>query len=816
MKQSAGIITTVAVVLALFGISTLPRGSSEGGAESAALSAQGTRPSTKAAGPSTANHACGKIQERVQLLVPNVRKEKWHAPDSCYSDAGHTAVNDPAPTDVAFVIATAPNPVSTHLAVLFDRIIEVIEQSAQDNNYSYDSSWLPWNESKDYARYPDQLAAEDSQTENEKQPGVLVFRKPLSPTENAPYKGGLVVFVVAELPTGGINQEQFDNALEWIAGLRGPTAGQELKILGPTFSGSLPSLYRSLTSPEFKKHGEGEIHVSSGTVSSDSSVRWFRDRLKENGLGRFDTALEGDCQVLSRFVQYVTEQGYSARRVAVVSEDETTFGGGANRDQSNNGTPAVSGKEGCTYSKELTYLYYPRDIATLRSAYEQQSIFNPGKQPSTNTNTSATTLRGDLSEPGNSEHDTVRTYSENMTPLAQESVLISITDVLKAKEIQFVILRSTNSLDQIFLSRFLRRSFPDARVVIDGADLLFRRGAEGAALRGVMALSTYPLLTWQQDWTSSDPEKKTGNYRIFGQDNAEGLYVAARELLWPDGPTPDKVPNVTIANYAPPAWARLAGPHAADNSRPATWLTVISRRQFWPVAVLNSSTLGEGAPESLLPTSSQRNEGLISIFGDPKPMRDLPIEFWVLLILCALWSAAHWSWCRSGSISPVTAPFRVAYFAPVPRWQHPVLIAFGSWLVTALAVIVAAASGLLKNELYNWKSVIIGAWTLFVLLLVFCARRKLPVVPAEWHRFYTRPVREEPPDYRAILCTSAPGADSDPLRAQAEPGHGQCFSGFLAQRSFAEWSIAPVTATVAPCRDVLLVLVQLARARGFR
>src|SRR5262249_19251592 len=161
--------------------------------------------------------------------------------------------------------------------------------------------------------------------------------------------------------------------------------------------------------------------------------------------GEFETALEGDCRVLSRFVQYVVKQGYSAQRVAVVSEDETTFGGGVEKmgaGQVNTAAPADSDKEDCTYSTDLTYLYYPRDIATLRSAYEQQSIFNAGKQPSSNTNTSATTLRGDLSEPGNSEHDTVRTYSENTTPLAQESVLISITDVLKAKEIQFVVLRS--------------------------------------------------------------------------------------------------------------------------------------------------------------------------------------------------------------------------------------------------------------------------------------------------------------------------------------------------------------------------------------
>jgi hypothetical protein len=47
--------------------------------------------------------------------------------------------------------------------------------------------------------------------------------------------------------------------------------------------------------------------------------------------------------------------------------------------------------------------YYPRDIATLRSAYERQSIFNTGKQQS-NESGASTTLRGDLSEPNSSDY----------------------------------------------------------------------------------------------------------------------------------------------------------------------------------------------------------------------------------------------------------------------------------------------------------------------------------------------------------------------------------------------------------------------------
>jgi hypothetical protein len=288
-------------------------------------------------------------------------------------------------------------------------------------------------------------------------------------------------------------------------------------------------------------------------------------------------------------------------------------------------------------------------------------------------------------------------------------VLLSIVDVLKAKDVQFVVVRSTNSLDQIFLGQFLRRSFPDVRIVMDGADLLFRRGAEGSSLRGVMVLSTYPLLTWQQDWTSNDPGESGGSYRIFGQDAAEGLYVAARELLLPDGSTTKDVSDVKISNYAPPAWARSQDdPNTDDDSRPATWLTVIGHRQFWPVAVLNSNTLSakdpkskkpqEFKPGSLLAARSSRNDAFIAVSGNEYPLRRVPNEFWILVIFCVGWSAAHRLWCARGSISPLPAPFRLAYFAAIPLWQQPALVGFGSALIAGVGVVLGVAAGFLRWE----------------------------------------------------------------------------------------------------------------------
>ncbi len=718
MKQTAGVITALAVVLAIFGVSNLPKSSPTGAG--AAQSESGTkaskaRPTAEPIGPYA---PCVRIQKRLQPFVAVSPQEPWKLPAFCYPDS--KVPNDPEvkARGLDFVIAIVPNPVLTHLPLLFDRLIEIMQQAAQDNQYSYDSAWLPWSEGKEYTRLPDQQTADELQSFQESQPGVLVFRNSLNQQGDSPYESGLAVFVVSELPTGGINQGQFDNALAWMERLGALSAGRDLKILGPTFSGSLPSLYRSLHFSRLKAFaGTKKIRVSSGSVSSDSYYYWFKGKLESEQLGTFDTAMEGDSVLVDRFCQYIDSQKYTTDRVAFLSEDETAFGTEPISETDTKYEKRLRPQKGahesrqgfCTYSGGPTYLYYPRDIASLRSAYEQQSIFNGGKQ-SQGANNDATTLRGDLSEPASSEHDTVRTYGRQLTPLAQESVLIAITDVLKEKKIEFVVLRSTNTLDQIFLSQFLRRSFPDTRIVIDGADLLFRRGAEGSSLRGVMALSPYPLLNRQQDWNSAQSEWSGEGYRIFGQDVAEGLYVAARGLF------PDQGSKVQIANYAPPSFA--SGRGSGDDDRPATWLTVIGHRQFWPVAVLNSNTLDGSKAISILQPFAVRTGKPGANFAGANPLELLPIEFWILLIACLFWSLLHELWCLNGSVSPRPAAFRLAYFAPIPRWQQPVLIGLGSLLVAGTAVVVAATSGLLDWKLGSWNAVV-AAFLVIVLLQAY-------------------------------------------------------------------------------------------------
>src|SRR5438270_757610 len=151
---------------------------------------------------------------------------------------------------VQAMIAIVPDPVHTRLPLVFDRSIEAIQLAAQSMNYVADRYWLPWNPqgTPEWNNYDSRKKAEEDAETREEQPGLLMFRWTGKPEDAIAQV--LYVFVVAETPTTGINGRQFRNAAEyvqtlcWNAGAAGCSDWDRIRVLGPSFSGSLDSFVR--------------------------------------------------------------------------------------------------------------------------------------------------------------------------------------------------------------------------------------------------------------------------------------------------------------------------------------------------------------------------------------------------------------------------------------------------------------------------------------------------------------------------------------------------------------------------------------------
>jgi hypothetical protein len=76
-----------------------------------------------------------------------------------------------------------------------------------------------------------------------------------------------------------------------------------------------------------------------------------------------------------------------------------------------------------------------------------------------------------------SDKGTIPQFSPQ-TATSQEAQLVAITEQLQRFRAQAILLNSSNALDTIFLARFFHRTFPDARLVQFGADLLVNRDTD--------------------------------------------------------------------------------------------------------------------------------------------------------------------------------------------------------------------------------------------------------------------------------------------------------------------------------------------------
>jgi hypothetical protein len=339
-------------------------------------------------------------------------------------------------------------------------------------------------------------------------------------------------------------------------------------------------------------------------------------------------------------------------------------------------------------------------MAALRTAYQANSIFNQSTSPQPSDN-QRSRLPSDLADPEGKSHDSIRSYSGNQKPLSQEAYLLAVVDSLRTRKIQSVILRSTNAFDQIFLARYLRRAYPNARIVIDGADRLFERESDAMGMAGTMTLTTYPLLELQRLRASGAGDNP--GERQFNADYSEGAYIALRLLIatgldgdghtcvlkpplepgalspWP--PADCQMPTISLPDYRVPSWT-LTEPTVQDanlSDAPVTWLSILTRSGYWPIAAMD---------ENALKTGSQLHP-----LGDTI---QLPLEFQLFVLSLLAFSCFH-LWCCSEA-SFTSKPAFLAHFANPGRPAHFILIAAGSVFAALLPLFAGLAYGLFDRN----------------------------------------------------------------------------------------------------------------------
>jgi len=710
----------------------------------------------------------------------------------CQDGSGSKDCNDLHPDN--FVIAIVPDPVHTHLALYFDRTIDTIEEALQDDGYIFYRAIVPWDQeahpqSDDYKV---RLAAEQYQEGKEEFPGIMIFsrsRDPGGPT-GGPHGPGdatndlLAVILVGERPTAGINKEQFQTAIGQIKQLTpaDDTRNIKLKILGPTFSGSLSSLKMLLTCEQGSACFKSAT-ILSGTVNGRRAVEEFLN--KPNMNATFDTLQETDAVMLERFTEYIAgksygDRNYDVRHIAELSEDETAYGSFRRADtlseyppttgyckpyppaekntsrtlQSQNGGPPTQGAvpRNSAQACSILRLYFPREISQLRAAYQDNSGSATGSERLPFQN-----LPHNLGVTG-ADDDTVASFSQKQTPLSQEAVLLSIVAELRKHSIEFVVLNATDPLDTLFLSHYLRSAYPQGRIVTMGVDMLFPREVEDTSLHGILALSTYsvaPLANHQfyQLWQS-------GTERVFPTGFDIGTYNALHSLMTAgvSPPPPNCDPSVTKTECSDELFGTLDDPSNRGQkiplyliqygwrergtgrffqyNAPPVRLSALGHDGYWPIANLGPFDFGTHEPKKTIPTllpqvvSNQPDANTtlpVDQFSpDPAPL-EVP-DSWVVFEVLGLALAAVF--CISIWFASVRSPWQqLAQFAPtLPEDRIWLVASAGLLLLYAMLLMLwpffhGHGDWVITNALRHQVILVFGICAVFTVTLLDISQR---------------------------------------------------------------------------------------------
>jgi len=641
--------------------------------------------------------------------------------------------------------------------MFFDRSIEALQLAAQKKNYAYDRAILPWDQTSHPEPSDFKLRVQEAQDQDNREsyPGLLIFRaardwqhrpwspshasnnarslKQISPNEDTP-EGPLFVFVVGETPTGGIRRPQLRNALQLIQQIRGTDTSRNapLLILGPTFSGSLASLGQEL---EHQPNTtlQQNVFMYSGTITNAEAQCAFRKTWTSARLVSFQ---ENDAYALQKFLGFARLLNYEMHEIAVLSEDETVYGGSlaeAPEDPTENdagelgrdlgyassvenglkqpaGCPLPSSRKQDAASDGVVQLHFPREISYLRTALQkitqtQQPIPRAQEQ---------SRLPLDLNESGNDD-DTVAPYAPLQTPLSQEAEMIGIVNELHKHHIRFTLVLATDPLDQLFLVRYLRQAYPQGRVVITAPDLLLNR-QDDSLLHGVMALNNYSLIPGLGDRlirpVTHDGEAKYDRKleilhrtqpddvhtdRVFVSSSSVGTFNAMVGLLSLGSNTnqDDFLPAAPYSQYGPPIAAfNLKTDPKMVGAKPVRWLTMLGRDGYWPIVGLReggTSAIDRNEPILPIPSPSTSPSTLQEALGQlpQKVTNEMHVTpaWTIAYFLAVLFLTSHVILSAFGSIL-ADSEARAQFSRNVDDVRGAIIVALGALALSTIFVLI--------------------------------------------------------------------------------------------------------------------------------
>jgi hypothetical protein len=526
-------------------------------------------------------------------------KNRWGLPEKAENGS------DSSP-NITALIATVPDPVHTHLALAFDRSMQVLLQAAFDSGYVSSNYWLPWKSDHGISRYIESPGGNEPghNPEREREPGLMILKRvpvgddPLTPEVS--YYKAIYIFLVSETPTRGVDGFQLRKALQYESSLKswvipggsfssGPR--DQTAIIGPIYSGSAASL-RAGIDAFCQNHADTSCGNRSflvvGSTRTTLSARQLTDTVKAENPCEVDTSTKQPGKIaylsfgphisynMGEFFRMAKASGTDLTKIAVLSEDSTAYGNKGLNGLDISPLPCDSAyeKNRLNTADSILYMYFPREISLLRNT--------PVDSDSSGNSTSGTVPSPYLhfSVRDSSGQDSMVQFSREHSPLSQEAQLMEIARELNRRRTELIAISASDELDLIFLAQFFRRASPNARLAFVDSDLLMARDVDNLPYVGSITVSPYLFMTKLRRLPGESS-------RVYTDTTSAAFYNASRfvfvDIDIPRDPT--KINQYLSKLKVPFQGYRL--PISGNGYRaPLLWATTLGTDGYYPLGVI--------------------------------------------------------------------------------------------------------------------------------------------------------------------------------------------------------------------------------------
>ena len=543
--------------------------------------------------------------------------------------------------DVRYLIACVPDPIDSTSGHRFDGLIDAIQLATQTQGYVFDRSYYPWPRKK-----ADRVTTEGTLTQDQPERGQIhllaqsVARK--HEDEGSSGEPGLLllrchnpcrlllVFLVGETATAGLDKQAFATSLEFIKKLKGyrDKDKRQVPVLGPHFSGSQTSLQQAIEAFAEREMGDRfrrfladprfgtfqalasrpTFQIISGNASSIDK-RELEHRCPLARVNFHATVVPGEAimAALYEYLQLGKRQGdgFCFRdNFAILYESNTTFGSSVKKDEPDNDQKGKASNEPKGKAKPEygpTWFPFPLHVSEVRGAYNQltgPTRDNVIRLPSFGSKLQLPTRRS--SQP----HDVEPSLNPDMTAVTSERLLAQMLETIAHERFRYVFIVATDIQDKLFLASLVREYCPESRLVFFESELLFTHPDFSSVLRGSIVGSSYPLYSRDQRW--SFPFNQERRRPSFLSSGEQGYYNATILLLSQDQEKKDEkalveygppFPKLYRSSPLPPAIKcpeDISAPtessepisSCVDEHRPPVWISIVGVGGLYPVAVV--------------------------------------------------------------------------------------------------------------------------------------------------------------------------------------------------------------------------------------